>query len=80
MREKPPIADEQLIASVSDNYGIIASSIQFLPLGADSFAWVYRVEGSDGAAYFLKLRQGALNQASLLVPRFLRASGVANVA
>ena len=80
MFEKPPIPDDEIIAALGASYGIPAASIAFLPLGADSFAAVYRAEAINGARYFLKLRQGALNHASLLVPRFLHDSGVANVA
>ena len=80
MFEKPPISDDLIIAAVHESYGLWLSGIAFLPLGADSFAAVYRAHDAGGASYFLKLRQGALNHASLLVPRFLHDSGVANVA
>lgn len=79
MLEKPPIPDDQIIATVHAGYGIAVAAIDFLPLGADSFAAVYRARDEDGTHYFLKLRLGELNQASLLVPRFLHDNGVANV-
>jgi spectinomycin phosphotransferase len=79
MIEKPPIADDELLASVRASYGLPLAGLEFLPLGADSFAAVYRGHTEGGAHYFLKLRLGELNPASLLVPRFLHESGVANV-
>lgn len=79
MREKPPISDDRIIEAARDSFGIAVDSLAFLPLGADSFASVYRARGEGGAGYLLKLRQGEPNRASLLVPRFLRDNGVANV-
>jgi spectinomycin phosphotransferase len=79
MREKPPISDEQIIQVARNSFGIAVDDLAFLPLGADSFASVYRAQGAGGASYLIKLRQSELNRASLLVPRFLRDHGVANV-
>lgn len=71
MLEPPALAEHDLAAALTTNYGLAVSAICFLPIGADTRAWAYRVE-SDGAAYFLKLRQGAPREAALAVPRFLR--------
>lgn len=79
MLEKPDVSDEVLINGLLQGYGIAATSIEFLPLGYDASAWVYRVEAADGGAYFLKLRLGAVDAASVLVPRFLVEQGISQV-
>lgn len=79
MLTKPDLPDDRLLACVRDRYGVAARSLEYLPLGADFAAWAYRVEADDGAAYFLKLRRGHVDAASLLVPRCLRAAGVGAV-
>lgn len=79
MLTKPDLPDDQLIACLRDSYGIGARKVEFLPLGADFAAWVYRVEADDGRVYFLKLRKGRVDEVSLLVPRYLNAAGVGQV-
>ena len=79
MLEKPALADETLIACLREHYAISAAHITFLPIGNDATAWVYRAEGEGGERYFLKLKKGVLNEASLLVPRYLRDAGLAQV-
>jgi hypothetical protein len=44
---KPPIPDEQIAAQLLAQYGIPAARVEFLPLGADRHAAVYRVIASD---------------------------------
>ncbi|MGD2078759.1 MAG: hypothetical protein PVH18_10270 [Chloroflexota bacterium] len=47
MLTKPPIPDEQIAAQLLAQYGIPAARVEFLPLGADRHAAVYRVIASD---------------------------------
>lgn len=79
MREPPDILDEHLIASVWAKYNISVVSLVFLPVGHDSSAWVYRVDATDGATYFLKIRKGPIYEPGLVVPRYLRDLGIAHV-
>ncbi len=79
MLEKPALPDETLIACLHEHYGISAVDVAFLPIGNDAAAWVYRTEGEGGERYFLKLKKGVLNEASLLVPHYLHNSGLAQV-
>lgn len=74
MLTKADLPDEQLFACLHESYGVAARRLQFLPLGADFAAWVYRVEADDGATYFLKLRKGTVNDVSLEVPRYLKTA------
>lgn len=80
MLEKPHISDETLIAAVHDHYGIIVTHLTFLPIGYDAFAAVYRAAAQDGETYFLKLKQGALYEASVQLPRFLKDHGMNQIA
>lgn len=78
MLEKPNLPDEKLIACARDDYGLRVTEIVFLPLGADPNTAVYRV--ADGAAaYFLKLRSGGFDEATVAVPRLLKEQGVAQI-
>jgi spectinomycin phosphotransferase len=79
MLEKPDLPDACLPACVQDAYGLRAERLDFLPLGADRDTAVYRLEAHDAQTYFLKLRRGALDEASIRVPRFLRDQGIAQV-
>jgi len=80
MREPPALLDpERLREALEAAYGLAVADLRFLPLGYDSSAWVYRVEGADGVPRFLKLRAGPLNVAGLRVPHLLHASGVPGI-
>lgn len=50
-----------------------------MPLGADVNTAVYRVEAAAGEVYFLKLRKNVFEQSAVLVPEFLRLSGLQHV-
>lgn len=47
-----------LIDCLNTNYGITATNLVLLPLGADMNASVYRAEANDGKFYFVKLKRG----------------------
>jgi spectinomycin phosphotransferase len=65
---------------VRAHYGISIVAITFLPIGNDSDTYVYRVETTDGAAYFLKIRnRQGFSPASLAVPRYLCDTGVPHI-
>ena len=76
MREPPDLPHDAVIASVRAGYNIPAASLEFLPLGHDSSAWVYRARGEDGVVYFLKVPEGAVHEPGLVVPRYLRDRGL----
>jgi spectinomycin phosphotransferase len=81
MLEPAKVATEALCAAVRAAYGVETGGLEFLPIGADSAAWVYRLEATTGEAYLLKLRRGRVGarEAGLLAPRYLRDQGVARV-
>ena len=79
MREKPAIADELLQAILQDQYGLIPLTLEFLPLGLDYYAGVYRVVSEQGSDFFLKVTSRSLYEARYQVPRYLNDAGIAAV-
>jgi spectinomycin phosphotransferase len=74
MLETPQLPMDALAAMLHRDYGVAVNDIAFLPLGADVNTAVFEV--SAGAArYFLKLRSGPFDDASLHVPALLCAQG-----
>ena len=59
---RPDLSDATIFTALRDHFGLTARSIEFLPLGYDSNAGVYRVVVDDGTTYFLKARRGAPNE------------------
>ena len=78
MLEKPDLADVRIISALASHYAISVRRLEFLPVGNDQRAWAYRVE-AVGGAFFLKLRKGGTNTASLIAPRYLKAQGIEQV-
>jgi spectinomycin phosphotransferase len=79
MLEKSTLPDETISAGLRESYGMAVSEINFLPLGNDSSAWVYRVRLEGGATYFLKVKKGVVYEPSVAVPHFLKDQGIAQV-
>ncbi len=79
MREKPAIADELLQAILQDQYGVEAITLEFLPVGLDYHAGVYRVVGEQGNAFLLKATSRPLYEPRYLVPRHLNDTGITSV-
>jgi spectinomycin phosphotransferase len=79
VREPPTdLPADALRDSLRREYGLPIERVEFLPLGHDSGAWVYRASTSD-RSYFVKVRRRITNTAALAVPHFLRESGVDRV-
>lgn len=77
MREPPKLAESRIIAAVETHYRISTAAFSFLPLGNDSATSVYRLDASDGATWFVKLRTTkGFGRASLAVPQYLHAQGI----
>jgi spectinomycin phosphotransferase len=78
MRESIGIPDEQLQACLDHEYGISAVSFDFLPLGLDTMAAVFRVDSEQGISHVLKAKSSSLYEPSCLVPRYLADHGIAS--
>lgn len=79
MLTPPDIATDTIIAYVRERYELSINRATFLPLGADAYAAVYRLDAVDGATYFLKLKRGEFDEAGVAVPAFLREQGLTHV-
>ena len=79
MREEPKIARETLRACLQEQYGLIPATIDFLPVGRDLNAGVYRVLSEEGTSYLLKVKPGEFYAASCVVPWYLADQGIASV-
>jgi spectinomycin phosphotransferase len=79
MLEKPEFKDEKIINCLRDEYGLNVKNISFLPLGADLNTAAYRVITYDNMSYFVKLRRGECNRASIAVPNFLGSLGIQQI-
>lgn len=77
MKDKPEIADALLLDALKEAYDIAAKNLEFLPLGYDALAGVYRVHANDD--YFLKVKRKGVSQASLAVPHFLKQQGIEQI-
>lgn len=79
MREPPNVPVEHLRAGLRDHFGLSDVALEFLPVGLDANAGVYRVLAARGAEFLLKVKRGPIYPASRLVPRYLVEQGIAGV-
>ena len=79
MREPPKIAEEDLRASVQDQYELVLVTLAFLSLGHDYDAGVYRAVNERGTAYLLKVTSRPLYEPRCQVPRYLLDQGITSV-
>lgn len=80
MRQPPKLAGAAIRAALHSHYGLSITALTFLPIGNDLASFVYRVEGSDGTSYLLKLRAGrGFSAASLVIPRFFYEQGIPHI-
>lgn len=79
MFEKPRLDDAKILAHLWENYGLMVTDIEFLPLGHDAYAGVYRVSADDGRDYFLKVKQGTVHPVGAEVARWLADQGIRQV-
>jgi spectinomycin phosphotransferase len=79
MHEQPGIPVEHLRACFQNQYDLIPVTLEFLPLGLDYNAGVYRVVSEQGTAYLLKVTSRPLYEPRCLVPRYLNDQGITSV-
>ena len=79
MREPPRILEEHLRTCLQDQYDLSPVMFEFLPLGLDYNAGVYRVVSEQETAYLLKVTSRPLYEPSCLVPALLSNQGIASV-
>lgn len=79
MREPPPIPEDSLRDCLRDQYGLGLPTIEFLPVGLDSRAGVYRVTPTAREPLLVKVKSGQLYEPGCLVPAWLREQGISEV-
>ena len=79
MLERPNLADDRILACLQQQSGLEIISLEFLPLGNDPTAWVYKVSTAQNHNYFLKVKRGDIASASVYVPHHLHASGIEQI-
>ncbi len=78
-RKSPNILEERLRACLVNQYDLNHVILEFLPVGHDYNAGVYRVVSEAGAAYLLKVTSRPLYEPRCLVPRYLNDQGIKSV-
>jgi spectinomycin phosphotransferase len=74
------IEKRQLILDcLKRNYGIQASTLMHLAIGADMNASVYKAETPDNRSYFVKLKRGYDHDISVMVLELLQGAGIHEV-
>jgi spectinomycin phosphotransferase len=79
MLEKPDLDELRLASCCHKSYGLDIRQVTFLPWGYDLNTAVYRLDGFDGQAYFLKLRKGDFSTITVLLPHFLHRIGLTTI-
>jgi spectinomycin phosphotransferase len=79
MLEKPDLAEEKIISSLQQEYGLQIARLTFLPLGADLNTAVYRGTTGQEIDYFVKLRKGSFDHTSGTLPKYLNDQGIQQV-
>jgi spectinomycin phosphotransferase len=78
MLEKPDLPDDQIITCLQQAYGLQNIALEFLTLGNDSSAAVYKVS-TENATYFLKIKHGVIPLVTVEVPHYLAESGIPQI-
>ncbi|HWA82817.1 MAG TPA: phosphotransferase [Fimbriimonadaceae bacterium] len=79
MQDEPQVEPKRIVETLDASYGVVASAIRFLPVGYDPYAAVYRLDASDGQAFFLKVRLDSTCGKGLAISRALADRGIANI-
>lgn len=75
MIERPNLQNDQILACLEQSYGLVVTSLHFLPVGNDSTAWAFRVETPSSGTFFLKVKKGTVDPPGVLIPCHLREHG-----
>ncbi|MGZ3608996.1 MAG: phosphotransferase enzyme family protein [Ktedonobacteraceae bacterium] len=79
MREKPAIPDHLLRTTLQDQYDFAPVTLEFLPVGLDYHAGVYRLVSEQGNIYLLKITSRPLYEPGYTIPRYLHDQGIKSV-
>lgn len=79
MLAKPDLSEATLLSQLERDYSLTFIELEFLPLGADRNTAVYRATSEEGSSYFVKLRRGTFDEASVALPYFFSEHGVEHI-
>jgi spectinomycin phosphotransferase len=79
MREQPDISEERLRACLWEYYNVHVATVEFLPVGLDYQAGVYRTVSEEGIAYLVKVKSGVLYEPACSMPTYLKDLGILSV-
>src|SRR5438128_137588 len=79
MREPPQLVQARLITCLQECYALTPVSVEYLALGHDYNAGVYRVVNAEGTAYLVKVKSRALYEPSCQIPYQLYNQGITAV-
>lgn len=79
MTEKQSLSLPYIRDCLKTHYGIAATTLIVLPLGADRNASVYKAETQGGLSYFVKIKRGHCDDISVALLALLQASGVQQI-
>jgi len=79
MIERPDVSDEAIITGLEQGYNLRITGVEFLPLGADDQASVFRVWQADGTDHFLKMRVLPMDEDPLQLVDYLAKAGLDHI-
>ncbi len=79
MRHKSTSLDQNILDCLNANYGIQATALKLLAIGADINASVYKTEAADRQSYFVKVKTGHAHDISLNVHTELYNAGIEQI-
>ncbi len=74
-----PLSNQRIIDCLNTDYGIKATKLTFLPIGADMNASVYKAEAHDESSYFIKLKRGHHHDISATTIALLHDAGIQQI-
>jgi len=74
-----PLSNQHIIDCLNTDYGINATRLTFLPIGADMNASVYKAETHDQSSYFIKLKRGHHHDISATIIALLHDAGIQQI-
>jgi len=79
MLDKPDIQDNIIADCIKDEYKFRVKQIDFLPIGADLSAAVYKAVDENETTYFIKLKRNPIDEISVTLPKYLKDQGIIQI-
>jgi spectinomycin phosphotransferase len=76
MIENQFLSSQKIVEALRKSYGIEVEDLEFLPLGADRNATVYKAQAKDKKDYFVKLKRDYDRKIGLAITKLLYEAGI----